>query len=150
MTFFVDFGYALQFIIWKLIQKALLVLGPPFRDRKSLETKQTQVKPNANRGWQKNGQPHQTAANQIVPKFCLDPHFENGCLHNLKKIYTSYHNARQDMYILHFPRIYCPYYMYACDVGHNPPGTTWQLKPHKFPAPSHWPRDGWLGAGPIE
>ena len=31
--------------------KLLLLLGPPFRDRKSLETKQTQVKPNANRGW---------------------------------------------------------------------------------------------------
>ena len=29
----------------------LLVLGPPFRNRKSLETKQTQVKPKANRGW---------------------------------------------------------------------------------------------------
>ena len=28
-----------------------MVLGPPFRDRTSLETKQTQVKPNANRGW---------------------------------------------------------------------------------------------------
>ena len=50
-------------------------MGPPFRDRKSLETKQTQVKPNANRDWPiKNGQAHQTAANQIVPKFFLDPH----------------------------------------------------------------------------
>ena len=33
---------------WK---KLLLLLGPPFRDRKSLETIPTQVKPNANRGW---------------------------------------------------------------------------------------------------
>ena len=33
------------------MKKMLLVLGPPFRDRKSLETKKTQVKPNANRGW---------------------------------------------------------------------------------------------------
>ena len=51
MGFFVDFGCALQFIFWKLMKKLLLVLGPPFRDRKSLETKQTQVKPNANKGW---------------------------------------------------------------------------------------------------
>ena len=29
----------------------MLVLGPLFKDRKSLETKQAQVKPNANRGW---------------------------------------------------------------------------------------------------
>ena len=31
--------------------KLLFVLGPLLRGRKSLETKQTQVKPNANRGW---------------------------------------------------------------------------------------------------
>ena len=49
--FFVDFGSALQVIFLKLMKKMMLVLGPRFRDRKSLETKQTQVKPNANRGW---------------------------------------------------------------------------------------------------
>ena len=32
------------------MKKLLLVLGPPIRERKSLETKQTQVKHNANRG----------------------------------------------------------------------------------------------------
>ena len=32
---------------WKMV----LVLGPSSRDRKSLGTQQTQVKPNANRGW---------------------------------------------------------------------------------------------------
>ena len=31
----------------------LLVLGPPFRDRESLKSKQTKVKPNPNRGWSK-------------------------------------------------------------------------------------------------
>ena len=51
MDFFVHFGCALQFIFWKFMKKLMLVLGHPFRDRKSLETKQTQVKPNANRGW---------------------------------------------------------------------------------------------------
>ena len=51
MDFSGNFGCAPQFIFWKLMQNLLLVVGPPFRDRKSLETKQTQVKPNANRGW---------------------------------------------------------------------------------------------------
>ena len=37
--------------ILKIIEKLLLVLGPHFRVRKSPETIQTQVKPNANRDW---------------------------------------------------------------------------------------------------
>ena len=50
MDFFVDFGIALQFIFWKLMKKLLLVLGPPFRDRKSMETRETQVKSNSKSG----------------------------------------------------------------------------------------------------
>ena len=51
MDFFVDFRCARQMIFWKWMKKLLLVLEPPFRDRKSLGTKQTQVKPNVNRCW---------------------------------------------------------------------------------------------------
>ena len=37
--------------ILKINENMLLVLGPPYRHRKSLGITQTQVNPNANRGW---------------------------------------------------------------------------------------------------
>ena len=42
-----DFGGVLQMIFWKSLKKTVLihVLEPPFRDRKSLGTRPTQVKP---------------------------------------------------------------------------------------------------------
>ena len=51
MDFFLDFGSALQMILWKLMNKIDVGTGTLVRDRKPLGTKQTQVKPNANRGW---------------------------------------------------------------------------------------------------
>ena len=63
-------------IFWKLIKNIALGTGTPFRDRKSLRTKQTQVKLNAKRSRlaHKSSHPHPTAAEQNVPKISLDPH----------------------------------------------------------------------------
>ena len=65
MDFFVDFGCALQFIFWKLMKNIAVGTGTPFRDRKSQRLAHKPLN---------HGQPHQTAANQIMPKFFLDPH----------------------------------------------------------------------------
>ena len=76
MDFFVGFGCALQFIFWKLIKKNIAVgIGIPFQRQdvsgNNTNTSQTQCKQILAH---KIGQPHQTAANQIVPKFFLYPH----------------------------------------------------------------------------
>ena len=73
--FFVLFGCVIQLIFWKIMNKMVMVLGPSFRDRKSLGIKQTQVKPNVNRDCLLELASHiQTAGKQIVWKMLLDPH----------------------------------------------------------------------------
>ena len=73
MDFFVDFGCTLQKIFWKLMNEIALGTGTPFQRKEfsgnKANTNQTQCK---QRLIHKTGQPHQTAAKPIVPKFFLD------------------------------------------------------------------------------
>ena len=86
MANFVEFGCVLQMIFWKLMQILLLVIGTPFRDMKSLETKQTQIKPDANRGFPIELASHiQPQLSRLCWKSCIptsqnadgEPHTEN-------------------------------------------------------------------------
>ena len=75
MHLFLDFGCALQMLFENRLNKIAVCTVTPFRDRKSLGTKTntslTQCKQSLSH---KTGQPHPTAAKQIVPKTSLDPH----------------------------------------------------------------------------
>ena len=76
--FLYRFWLCLQTIPWKLITKLVLVLGSPFRDRKCLGTKQTQVKTNANRDRSIKLDNHiQPQLNRWCPKSSWSPTSQN-------------------------------------------------------------------------
>ena len=78
MDFVVDFGCALQITFWKLMKILLLLPGLSFKDKNSLGTKQTQVEPNANRGWPIKLDNHiQPQLSRLCPKSSWTPASQN-------------------------------------------------------------------------
>ena len=64
--------------ILKIKEKKLLALGPSFRDRESLGTKQTQIKPNANKGLPIKPVNHiQPQLSRLCPKSSWTPTSQN-------------------------------------------------------------------------
>ena len=76
-VFFVDFGFALQMVCWKLMKKWCWYWDPLAEKAGLWEQSKPKVKPSVNRFFHRIGQPHSTAATPVVPEILLAPTSQN-------------------------------------------------------------------------